>query len=531
MTHLYKIPDLNFKLTNDSMVLTILKYGVLLIFFCIKTSLYAQTEKKPNILIIYVDDLGYGDIGVNGAIGVTTPNVDKLARRGINFTDAHCSAATCTPSRYSLITGSYAFRGKASILPGDAPLIIDTEMRTLPDMLKDAGYATGMVGKWHLGLGNGNVDWNTRVAPGPKEVGFDYSFIIPATPDRVPTVFLEDQKVVGLDNNDPITISYDHQIKDGYPLGIEHPELLKLHADKQHSQSITRGISRIGFMKGGKAALWVDENIAFELTKKANAFIEKNSDRSFFLYLAFGDIHEPRAPNEKFTEASTMGPRGDAIAEMDWCVGEVMKKLEEKGLTENTLVIFSSDNGPILDDGYLDYARELVGDHNPGGPFKGSKYSIYEAGTRMPTVVSWPGTVAPGTSAALLSQVDLYASLAHLTGQELKDGDAPDSEDHLNAWLGNVGNARKRLYEEAYAEGIRFENYKYIHPKKDATVPEWIKLKFVDPGFSTVPLLFDLEHDPGETHNIAKDHPEMVAKMEAYLQEVHDAATRPGINK
>lgn len=482
-------------------------------------SLCAQ-KSKPNIVIIYVDDLGYGDIGVNGAIGVKTPNVDELASNGINFTNAYATAATCTPSRYSLLTGSYAFRNNAAILNGDAPLIIDTESRTLPDMLKDAGYTTGVVGKWHLGLGDGSTDWNIEVKPGPREVGFDYSFLIPATGDRVPTVFLENQRVVGLDKNDPITVSYKTRI-DGYPLGSEHPELLKQYTDEQHLNAVTNGISRIGYMKGGDSALWVDEEIPFVLVDKATDFIEKQSENPFFLFFSLHDIHQPRIANVKFIESSSMGPRGDVIAQMDWCVGEITKKLDKLGLKKNTLIVFTSDNGPILDDGYLDYARELVGNHKPGGPFRGSKYSVYEAGTRMPTVVYWPAKIKKSmTSKALLSQVDLYASLANLVGEPLKKNQAIDSENHINAWLGKTEKGRSYLFQEAYAYGLRMDDWKYIKPKKSDVIPTWLVNKFVDPGFSKEAQLYNLENDPAESKNIAKDYPEIVKIMEQKMIDI-----------
>ena len=333
------------------------------------------TSGKPNIVIIYVDDLGYGDLSCYGATAVKTPNVDKLAQNGLLFTDAHCSASTCTPSRYSLLTGSYAFRNDAAILPGDAPLIIDPAQETVADMLKKAGYATGVVGKWHLGLGDGSPDWNAEIKPGPLEIGFDYSFLIPATPDRVPTVFVENHKVVNLDSKDPISVDYNKRIGKE-PTGLENPELLKIKADTQHSGTIVNGISRIGFMAGGRQAYWKDEEFATVLTAKAREFIVDHKDEPFFLFFSLPNIHVPRAPGPRFAGANKLGPRGDAIAEMDWMTGEITKALRELGIEENTLVILSSDNGPVLDDGYSDKASELNGTHKPAGTYKGGKYSV-----------------------------------------------------------------------------------------------------------------------------------------------------------
>ncbi|REE02215.1 sulfatase family protein [Marinoscillum furvescens] len=472
--------------------------------------------QKPNIVLIYVDDLGYGDIGVNGAIGVKTPNVDALAARGINFTDAHCGASTCTPSRYTLLTGRYSFRRKAGILQGDAPLIIETDKGTLPKMLKEAGYTTGVVGKWHLGLGDGQVDWNGKVAPGPKEVGFDYSFLIPSTGDRVPCVYLENQQVVGLDPKDPITVSY-RDVLDDFPVGREHPELLKQHTESYHLGTVINGYSRIGYQSGGRSALWVDEQFPFVLTGKSKAFITKNAKKPFFLYFSLHDIHQPRVPNIQFVESSSMGPRGDVIAQMDWCVGQIIQTLDSLKLTENTMVIFTSDNGPILDDGYLDYARELVGNHRPAGPFRGTKYSVYEGGTRVPTIVSWPGKVQPGVSSALLSQVDLYASIGKLVSGNVQD--ATDSQDNLSAWLGETERGREYLLEEAYTFGLRHGKWKYIQAKP-SPVPGWISEKYVDPGFYPTAQLFDLDKDPYETNNLAEKYPEVTSRLSKKLNEL-----------
>lgn len=479
---------------------------------------------KPNILIIYADDLGYGDIGINGARAVETPNIDRLAQNGLNFTDAHCAASTCTPSRYSLLTGSYAFRNNAEILPGDAPLLIDPQKGTLPSMLQKAGYRTGVIGKWHLGLGGGSLNWNEEIKPGPREVGFDYSFLIPATGDRVPCVFLENQRVVGLDPADPITVSYKEKIEGGI-FGYEHPELLKVKPDLEHSETIVNGISRIGYMNGGEKALWVDEDFPMVLTNKATTFIEENKDRPFFLYFSFHDIHVPRAPNPMFVGKSTMGPRGDAIAQMDWCTGLLIKKLEELGLAQNTLVIFTSDNGPVLNDGYEDQAVELLGDHQPAGPFRGGKYSAFEAGTRVPTIVYWLGVVDPGTSGALISQVDLYASLAQLTGQELGPKDAPDSHGLLNAWLGKSQKGREVMLEESFSLSLRDGNWKYINPQEKAS-PDWLKNKDVATGLSGEDQLYNLVNDPKEQVNLAFKNPGRVKEMQEKLEKIRKKNTR-----
>ncbi|MCG8390937.1 MAG: arylsulfatase [Cytophagales bacterium] len=486
----------------------------------------SDSAKKPNVVIIYVDDLGYADVGAYGALGVPTPNVDRLAQNGIKFTDGHCSAATCTPSRYSLLTGSYAFRNKAQVLPGNAPLIITEDTRTLGNLFQDAGYKTAVVGKWHLGLGDGNVDWNGKIAPGPLERGFDYSFLIPATGDRVPCVYVENHTVVGLDKNDPITVSYDKPINDE-PTGISHPEMLKQLADEQHSRTIVDSVSRIGYMTGGKAALWKDEEFPDVLATKAKQFIAENKEDPFFLFFSFHDIHVPRIPNKRFVGKSTMGPRGDAIFQMDWVTGQLMEALENHGLAENTLVIFSSDNGPVLDDGYADQAVELLGEHKPAGPFRGAKYSAYEAGTRVPTIAYWPSTIKPGESDALVSQIDLFASLAKLVGAELGSTDAPDSYDMLETWLGNSKVGREYLIEESITLSLRYGDWKYIRPASLSL--DWTAYKNIESGISESPQLYDLQVDRGEQNNLAEEREAQVTQMEKKLEAMVTAkGTRPG---
>jgi len=488
----------------------------------VQTVVKSPDNKKvpPNVVIFYVDDLGYGDISSYGMTATQTPNVDALAAQGIRFTDAHSSAATCTPSRYSLLTGQYAFRNNAAILPGDAPLIIDPNIATLPKMMKKAGYQTAVVGKWHLGLGRGQVDWNQAVKPGPIELGFDYSFLMPATGDRVPTVYLENHHVVNLDPNDPITISYEKRIGDR-PVGTESPELLKQTADLQHSRTIVNGISRIGWMKGGKSAEWVDEDFPHVFTDKAIEFIESAKDKPFLLYFPFHDIHVPRVPNEMFAGKSGMGPRGDAILQMDWMTGRIVDALKQNGLYENTLIIFSSDNGPVMDDGYADQAEELKGDHDPAGGYRGGKYSAYEAGTRVPMIVTYPnGLKKAGESDALISHIDLYRSLANLAGFELAEDEAIDSADVLPALLDSSKSARDEMLEESFTLSLRSGKWKYVEPFT-GTTPDWLANKTaIENGLQAQAQLFDISKDRLEKHNIAAQHPDIVNKLQQRLDAI-----------
>jgi arylsulfatase A-like enzyme len=457
---------------------------------------------NPNIVMILADDVGYGDLGCYGATRVRTPNLDRLAASGVRFTDAHSSAATCTPSRYSIMTGEYAWRKKGTnVLPGDAALVVDPGRPTLPAMLKDAGYTTGCVGKWHLGLGNGNIDWNADIKPGPLEVGFDYSFIIPATGDRVPCVYVENHRVAGLDPKDPIEVSYKAKVGNE-PTGAERPDLLRMKLSKGHDQTIVNGISRIGYMSGGKSARWVDENIAKTLASKGTGFIDRNRARPFFLYLATHDIHVPRVPEQRFQGQSQCGLRCDVIEELDWTVGEVMKTIDRNGLAENTLLIFTSDNGPVVDDGYADGSVEALDGHRPAGPLRGGKYSFYEGGTRIPFLARWPKRIKPLTNDALFCQVDLLASFAALTGRKLSDAAGPDSFNVLPALLGESKRGREVLVEQANGLALRRGAWKFVHPAGQA------------------PELYDLSRDPGETTNVAAENPAIANDMTDLLARI-----------
>lgn len=493
----------------------------------------ATAQTRPNIVVILTDDLGYGDVSAYGATALQTTNIDRLAREGVRFTDAHAAAATCTPSRYALLTGQYAFRKPGtSILPGDAAMIIDPGRTTLASMMRRAGYATGVVGKWHLGLGpKGGPDWNGAVSPSPNDLGFDNSFIMAATADRVPTVFIENRRVVGLDKNDPISVDYRGPIGSD-PTGKARPDLLKMAPSHGHDQTIVNGISRIGYMSGGNAARWIDEDMADIFASHAVQFIESNAPASlgaggkpFFLYFATHDPHVPRVPHPRFVGSTGMGPRGDAIMQADWSVGEILAALERTNVANNTLVIFTSDNGPVVDDGYKDDAAQRLGTHTPSGPFRGGKYSNFEAGTRVPFIVRWPGRVKPGVSPALVSQVDLMASFAGLLKHQLGTSEAPDSFNVINALLGASATGRTELIEEAGALSLRQGSWKYIEPNNKQKVNANTNTEL---GNDSVPQLYDLATDPGEQKNVAAAQPERTAAMAGRLAQIKAASrTRP----
>ncbi|MFN0104392.1 MAG: sulfatase family protein [Bryobacteraceae bacterium] len=482
--------------------------------------LAAADAPRPNIVLIYADDIGYGDLSCYGATAVKTPNLDRLAARGLRFTDAHSSSATCTPSRYSMMTGEYAWRKKGTgVLPGDARLIIEPGRYTLPAMLGKAGYKTGVVGKWHLGLGSGNIDWNGEIKPGPLEIGFDSAFLVPATGDRVPCVYVEDHRVVGLDPADPIRVDYSKPIA-SEPTGRKNPEMLKMHPSHGHDMAIVNGVSRIGYMTGGKSALWVDEDMADVLTGKALAFIEKNKSNPFFLFFATHDIHVPRLPHKRFAGKTSMGPRGDAIAELDSSVGQVLDKLDRLGLTQNTLVMFSSDNGPVVDDGYKDDAVEKLGGHKAAGPWRGGKYSSFEGGTRVPLLVRWPARVKPGVSAALVGQQDFLGSFARLTGQPLPGDAAPDSVDVLDALLGSAKKGRGHIVEQARALAYREGDWKLIEASDGPRVNRNTNTEL---GLAPAAQLFNVAKDPNERTDLAARHPERVTAMQAALDKIRTA--------
>lgn len=502
--------------TTYSILLSVLVISLFLLGCNSKsTSDSDSKEILPNIVIIYLDDLGYGDVSAYGATEIQTPNIDRLANEGIMFTDGHASSATCTPSRYALLTGVYPWRNKdAKILPGTAPLIIDTAQITIPKMLKEQGYHTGVVGKWHLGLGSGHVNWNEHVSPGPNEIGFDYSYIMAATQDRVPTVYLENGLVDGFDPNDPIEVSYSSNFE-GEPTGKDNPELLTMKWHHGHNNSIVNGIPRIGFMRGGEKAKWNDVDMADHFLLKAQDYVKKHKNEPFFLYYALQQPHVPRTPNPRFVGSTDLGPRGDVIVEADWCIGEFMKTIEEQGILENTLIIFSSDNGPVLNDGYYDDAVERIGNHDQNGGLRGGKYSLFEAGTRVPFITFWKGKIEAEKSDALISQIDILASVAKLTGADAND---TDSQELLDVMMGNSNQGREELVLEASTRtAFRKGNWLMIPPYNGPQIAAQVNIEL---GNSSEFQLYNLDADLGQQKNLAKSNPDKLNEMISGYKEV-----------
>lgn len=464
-------------------------------------------QQMPNVIFILADDIGYGDIGCYGAKNISTPNIDALAAQGVRFANAYAPASTSSPSRYALLTGEYAWRKKVGIMAGDAPLSIDLEKNNLPKQMKSVGYVTAIVGKWHLGLGEKGkpVDFNQPIECGMRAVGFDYSYIFPATNDRVPTIYMENDRTVGLDGNDPIRVSYKQKIGEE-PTGKENPELLKLAHFRGHDGTIVNGIGRIGWMEGGKSARWTDETMAETFLDKAERFIENNASRPFFLYYATHNAHEPRVPGNRFKGKSKAGIYGDVVEEFDYCVGRIVETLRTQGILENTLIIVSSDNGPMVKEGYLDGALENIGEHDPYGGLRGAKYSLYEGGSRVPFIACWGKKIEqPFVQEQQFCYMDMLATIASLTNSKAFRGSFNDSKNAADLFL-KPDARRYRPYIVTQNNGgalaLRKGYWKYIpaHGKMEAE-------------------LYDLSVDSDEKKNLVKNE-SLRPLVEEFIQEI-----------
>jgi arylsulfatase A-like enzyme len=485
-------------------------------------------KRPPNIVLLLADDIGWGDFGCYGAKVIPTPAVDRLAAQGTRFTGGYCTASTCTPSRYSLLTGEYAWRRQGTgILPGDATMIIKPGRPTLPASLAKLGYATGVVGKWHLGLGDKEVNWNQRINPCPNEVGFTYSFIMAATGDRVPCVFVEDGRVVNLDPADPIEVSYLKPFPNDPDLKLPAERAkLKMDWSQGHNMALVNGVGRIGWMKGGKSAIWNDETLGETFTDKACAFIAKHKDQPFFLYYAAHENHVPRVPNPVHRGKTPLGPRGDAVVAFDDHVDKILAELEKHGLTENTLVVLSSDNGPVLDDGYRDQALALnrKAGHLPAGPYRGGKYSIYEGGTRVSMIARWPGHTPAGVvSTEVLSQIDFPASFTKLAGGDPVDFLKLDGLENSCVFIGEKSQRNYVIEQGQNQVAVRQGDWKYIPAGFKKGQKAWRTGELEEPDREReivdgqMEQLYDLSKDVGEKQNVIAENPEVAQRLRAIL--------------
>ena len=455
----------------------------------------------PNIVLIYADDLGYGDLSCYGATKLKTPNIDRLAKAGRLFTDAHSTSAVCTPSRYALLTGEYPLRiNNYSPVFCEDSLLINPKQTTIASLLKRKGYATACVGKWHLGFGDKRKpDWNKELKPGPLEVGFDYFFGLPVVNSHPPFVYMENRRIVGLDPADPLIYK-----RGGKTHGLEYPE--KNAAPRPHMASLI----------GGKAAheLYVDELIGEKLTQKALTWMNKQS-QPFFLYYASHNIHHPFTPHPYFKGKSECGLYGDFVQELDWSVGQLIAAVERFGVLENTLFVFASDNGGMFNDGGR---RSKQLGHTPNGKLKGQKFGAWEGGQRVPFIACWPKKIPAGTTSdAFIANLDLLPTFAAITDQELTPNEARDGFNQLALFVEEAGvSARDVLLVQPHKRShtsLRQGDWVYIPGSGDGG---WMKAKPGDPARQ----LYNLKEDPSQKSNLITDHPERADAMAVLLKKM-----------
>ena len=459
---------------------------------------------KPSIILIYADDLGYGDLSCYGAKHIKTPHCDRVAKEGMRFTDAHSPSAVCSPSRYATLTGRYAWRTwmRNWVLLEHMPLLVETERLTLPKMLKSQGYLTGCIGKWHLGWGSKiNPDFSKEVSPGPLEIGFDH-FFGPAFSHNSSLKlqnFVRDRSIVGLGNGED----------------IENPSVQKRLARKF-------------------------EDTAIDLSSEAVSFIRKNRDKPFFLYYPTTNIHFPITPNKRFQGKSDAGRYGDFVVEFDWAVGEILRTLDELDLAKETLLIVTSDNG-----GRPDPKGMGKKGHNPNAPLRGTKRQIWEGGHRVPMMVRWPGKVKSGsTSAETVCHTDLMTSLASYFDYPLPTNAAEDGYDILPVLFGQeqktplreatvhhsvngmfaLRKGKWKLIEgdtdgdfrprnKAWKESAKLPKRNPVTGKFEPFLYDILDFDQENPVFR----LYDLEKDPKESTDLAAKFPDKVNELRELL--------------
>ena len=512
---------------------TFLAAGLLSLLAVSGRGVSAGAPPPPNVVLIFADDLGYGDLGCYGATKVKTPHIDRLAAEGRKFTDAHSSSAVCTPSRYGLLTGQYPFRADGRKgLWGPAPvtsaLVLAPETLTVADVFKRRGYDTAVVGKWHLGFGQGTNNWKQPLRPGPQDLGFDYYFGMPVVNSAPPYVYVENDHVVGADPADPL-VYLGPNAQGATPITPIPPEAAQ------------RTPNQFG---GAVAAhkLFNDYEVGTKLTEKATDWIKARGRKPFFLFLSTTNVHHPFTPAKRFQGTSQAGLYGDSVHELDWIVGEVMKSLEAAGVANNTLVIVTSDNGGMFNLGGR-HAAELG--HKINGNLLGSKFGIWEGGHRVPFIAWWPGQIQAGTvSDQLINHVDLMATFAAISGRKLSTAEQNDSINMLETLTGNPDQPLRTAMivspNKPTHLALRNGKWMYIPAKNDGgftgSKPEqhaWggpAVTQLVHTPNSDIEngelkadaspaQLYDLEADRNQTKNLYKEYPEVVAQMAALLAE------------
>lgn len=485
-----------------------------LFFIGAPVSLFAAV--KPNVVFILADDLGYGDLSSYGATKVETPNIDRLAKEGRKFTDAHSPHSVCTPSRYSLMTGRYSWRtwAKTANVWSTDPMLIDDDQFTLPKLLREAGYQTALVGKWHLGYGRPGapgwddvkgIDYNGKIAPGPLEAGFDYYFGIPHVGQQ-PHVFIENHRVVGLQSDSPLELVMDDR-------WLHRPSYLDRHMYPPRHH-----------FDGGEGAKYRQQDVALKLTEKAVDWLTQSSKEGedpFFLYFAHRNVHGPYAPHERFVGKSKIGVYGDFLLELDWSVGRILDTLDELGIADDTLVFFSSDNGGVQM-GHKPAEFVNHNGHMTNGPLRGQKTESLEGGHRVPLLARWPGHIEAGsTSDALVALTDTMATLADLMGRDLDEDEGPDSCSFLGELLGREPKQppRRVLVHENYrgGYGIRVDDWKLLMIQGGGGIG-WSP--FDNDRSQPNGQLYHLKEDLKEQNNLYEERPERVAEMAELLRKI-----------
>lgn len=485
-------------------------------------------ERAPNVVLIFADDLGYGDLECYGATKLRTRNIDRLAAEGRRFTDAHSASAVCTPSRYGLLTGEYPIRamggkGTWGPLSTTSGLIIDTNTLTIGKVFKNRGYATACLGKWHLGFKQKQNDWQVPLRPGPRDVGFDYYFGVPLVNSGSPYVYVEDDSIVGYDPADPLVYG-------GKP--VSPTPMFPEEASRKSPNRFG------GALKAHE--IYDDEKTGTLLTEKAVKWITEKKDQPFFLYFPTPNIHHPFTPAPRFKRTSQCGLYGDFIHELDWMVGEILGCLDEHGLSDNTLVIFTSDNGGMLNRAGRD---AIKAGHKINGDLLGFKFGVWEGGHRVPFIARWPGKIKAGTeSDQLICQIDLLATFMALTGQDARALEGKDSVNMLPALLEDPDKPLRTELLLAPRQprnlAIRKGKWMYIGARGSGgftgSKPSdhaWggpAAAQFVGSINSDIdngrlkkhaPLaqLYDLERDLAQTANVYRENPQVVKEMEALL--------------